>query len=293
MISDALADHLALCATTVCRAWAVTRGDGAVLGFTDHDRPIEFEGINFFPDSGLSTSSLDQTTGLAVDNSEAIGILSNPAIREEDIRAGQYDCAKVQSWLVNWQNVDERRVLFRGSIGEIERQCGAFRAELRGLAEALSRSNGRVYQRSCGAILGDVACGVDMTDARFFLEAEIVAIDRGVRLTFSEHPEFDEGWFLRGRLEVLNGAGQSAVGIVKKDVLSGGQRIIEVWEYLSSGLGIGDLVRIEAGCDKRCNTCISKFSNLLNFQGFPDIPGEDWLVSYPTSNGVNDGGSLR
>ncbi|MFT6426340.1 MAG: hypothetical protein ACJAYH_002126 [Celeribacter sp.] len=35
-----------------------------------------------------------------------------------------------------------------------------------------------------------------------------------------------------------------------------------------------------------------KFDNFLNFQGFPHIPGEDWLTSYPQSSDLNEGGSL-
>jgi len=39
--------HLDTGATTLARAWAVTRADCVVLGFTDHDRYLEFEGIVF------------------------------------------------------------------------------------------------------------------------------------------------------------------------------------------------------------------------------------------------------
>lgn len=60
--------HLAGRVTTVCRAWAVVRRDGAVFGFTDHDRDLEFEGIVFRAGTGLSASALSQTTGLSVDN---------------------------------------------------------------------------------------------------------------------------------------------------------------------------------------------------------------------------------
>jgi uncharacterized phage protein (TIGR02218 family) len=41
---------------------------------------------------------------------------------------------------------------------------------------------------------------------------------------------------------------------------------------------------LEAGCDKRAETCRLKFANFLNFRGFPHVPGEDWLASYPTSD---------
>jgi uncharacterized phage protein (TIGR02218 family) len=68
---------------------------------------------------------------------------------------------------------------------------------------------------------------------------------------------------------------------------------VDLWETLGGEILPGDRVRLEPGCDKRLETCREKFDNLLNFRGFPDIPGEDWLVSYPVRSGVNDGGSQR
>lgn len=58
---------------TIARAWAVERRDGLVLGFTDHDGALDFDGIAFRPDSGLSARALVQGLGLSVDNSEAVG----------------------------------------------------------------------------------------------------------------------------------------------------------------------------------------------------------------------------
>ena len=112
-------------------------------------------------------------------------------------------------------------------------------------------------------------------------------------MTLPVAPAFPAGWFARGRLTVLDGAAAGAVGVVKRDRDLAGQRQVELWEMLSAGFAPGDMVRIEPGCDKRLETCRDKFDNLLNFRGFPDIPGEDWLVSYPVQTGVNDGGSLR
>ena len=36
-----------------------------------------------------------------------------------------------------------------------------------------------------------------------------------------------------------------------------------------------DLHQIAPGCDLRRDTCKAKFGNLLNFGGFPDIPGRN------------------
>ena len=68
-----LIDHLAGGCTTLARAFAVTRRDGVVMGFTDHDRDLAFDGITFRADSGLTAKALQMGTGLAVDNSEAWG----------------------------------------------------------------------------------------------------------------------------------------------------------------------------------------------------------------------------
>ncbi|MGV3578264.1 baseplate hub domain-containing protein [Brevundimonas sp.] len=46
-------------------------------------------------------------------------------------------------------------------------------------------------------------------------------------------------------------------------------------------------------CDKRWETCVGTFANGVNFQGFPDIPGDDFLTAYPATGGRHDGGSRR
>ena len=74
-----LLTHLATGTTTTCRAWAVTRGDGVTLGFTDHDRDLSFDGITFRADTGLSAQAIEQSTGLSVDNTEAIGTQTDTA----------------------------------------------------------------------------------------------------------------------------------------------------------------------------------------------------------------------
>lgn len=46
-------------------------------------------------------------------------------------------------------------------------------------------------------------------------------------------------------------------------------------------------------CDKRWATCVETFGNGANFQGFPDIPGDDFLTAAPVEGGRHDGGSRR
>lgn len=291
-ISAEFQAHLSTGITSTCRCWAVVRRDGTVYGFTDHDRALSFDGIDFKADTGLSAKALQQTSGLAVDNTEALGALSDLAITEEDIAAGRFDGAGVRAWLVNWADLSQRLLQFRGTIGELQRSGGAFQAELRGLTEALNQPQGRVYQKPCTAVLGDANCrfGFDVPGYVTELPVEVVEDERVFR--FDNISGFDARWFEYGRFVVLSGEATGLVGLIKNDRDVGGARVIELWESLRARIATGDMVRIEAGCDKRSVSCRLKFNNFLNYRGFPDIPGEDWLMSYPSSSGVNDGGSL-
>ena len=287
-----LASHLATGTTSVCRCWSLVRADGLSLGFTDHDRDLGFEGIVFRAESGLTAGAIQQSTGLSVDNSEAIGALSDAAISEADIQAGRYDGANFTSWLVNWNDPTEREVLFCGTLGEIRRSGGAFQAELRGLTERLNQPMGWIYQTPCAAVLGDALCRFDLSLSGYATEVPVEIVQENRVFRFGDLAGFDDRWFERGRLLVRTGRATGLVGLVKNDRLSGDGRSIELWETLGQDVASGDVIRIEAGCDKQAETCRLKFNNFLNFRGFPHIPGEDWLMRYPVSGAGNDGGSV-
>jgi uncharacterized phage protein (TIGR02218 family) len=257
--AEALYAHLEGGVTTVARAWRVVRKDGVVLGFTDHDRDLAFGGDTYRAGSGLTAKALQQTTGLAV---------------------------------VNWADPEARVMQFRGSFGEITRAGGAFQAELRGLTEALNQPQGRVIQRPCAAILGDGACRFDLTLPGYFSERAVEVVDEGRVFRWADFGGFDDRWFERGRFRVLTGVAAGVIGVVKNDRITATGRAVELWQAVLPGIAAGDIVRIEAGCDKRAETCRLKFGNFLNFQGFPHVPGEDWLASYPVRSSLNDGGSL-
>ncbi len=291
---SALLEHLKSGTTDVCRAWSVTRKDGEVMGFTDHDRDLSFDGLTFRADTGLSAMAVQQSTGLSVDNTEAMGALAADAIREEDLEAGRYDGAEVRAWLVQWSNVDARQLVFRGHIGEVTRADGAFRAELRGLTDQLNQPVGRVYQKPCAAVLGDRTCGVDLTGLAYRHIGPVTAVNEARILTFEALPAYEPEWFQRGVIEVRSGSAKGLTGMIKDDRIGeDGARVIELWEGLRADLEPGDEVAVTAGCDKRFETCRLKFGNVVNFQGFPDLPEEDWVMVVPARAAKADGSSRR
>lgn len=288
-----LSKHLQTGATTVSRAWAITRRDGEVLGFTDHDHDLAFEGVQFKARSGLTGRAMQQGTGLAVDNTEALGLLSDAALSEADILAGRYDGAQVRIWWVNWADPGARELRFRGTLGEVVRSGGAFRAELRGLTEPLGRTQGRIYHAACSAVLGDAACRFDLDTPGYAVDLPVLEVENAERFVFAAAGGIAPRWFEKGRLLIKDGVAAQLEGLIKSDTLVSGGREIVLWQRLGMTPTVGDMVRLIAGCDKRPDTCRVKFGNFLNFRGFPHIPGEDWLMAVPRDGEIHDGGSLR
>ena len=291
MSKDDLHAHLATGATHTCRAWTVVRTDGVRLGFTDHDRPLVFDDLQFSPQGGLTARALASSTGLSIDNTSALGVLSDASISETDIAAGRYDGAEVTVWLLCWDDPEARKILFRGTIGEITRADGAFEAELNGLAEPLNQPIGRTYLRSCSAQLGDAACAVDLADPAYVLHTDLDQMLSGLSF-HAPATGFADGWFANGLCEVRSGPAKGMQQAVRGDTVDGDRREITLWAPFPVNLDAGTVLRITAGCDKRAATCRDKFANFLQFRGFPDMPGEDWLVSVPRTGGQNAGGSL-
>lgn len=280
--------------THLCRCWRVRRTDGVALGFTDHDRNITFDGQVFRASSGMAAGALESANGLSVDNAQALGALSDAAVREEDIRSGRFDRARMEHWLVDWQRPELRILLFRGEFGEIRRADGAFEVELRGLSERLNVPVGRSILRTCDRILGDGKCRVDLSRAEYTAEAAVLSDSAGTRITSGGLGAFAPAWFAQGTLTWITGANAGLSAVVKADVLGPeGVRTLDLWQQPPEAVLAGDRFRVVAGCDKRAGTCRAKFSNFLNFRGFPHIPGEDWVTAYPKSEAIHDGASQQ
>lgn len=290
-VSESLAAHLASGATTMCRCWKIQRTDGIVFGFTDHDEPLEFDDVQFDAASGLTASAIQAESGLSVDNSQLSGALTSAAITESDIQAGRFDNADVWHWHVNWQDVQDRVLIFRGSLGDITRGEKAFEAELRGLSHKLNLPVGRRYLRQCNCQFGDEKCGIDTTSSQYTLSGEvIVSADRKV-FKFADDGKPDD-WYQHGVIIWTSGDLDGLQSRVASDKIDQDKRLITLDVEAPFDLSEGTTFDLVVGCDKQANTCQEKFGNFLNFQGFPYIPGEDWALTYPVQGEGADGGSL-
>lgn len=292
-IPSALQAKLDAGVTTLCRCWVVTRRDGVKQGFTDHDENIPLDGVLCRAGTGLTASEATAQSGMAVTASEISGALADDALSEDDLAAGLYDTAAIEVWLVDWSDAALRVLLSKGTLGEVRREGAAFAAEVRGLADRLAEQKGRLYTASCSADLGDARCAIDLTSAPFRGTGALVTLTGTSAFTASGLGDFDDGWFTAGRLVWTSGANNGLAMEVKSHSVSGATVTLELWQAMAHALAPGDVFMVTAGCDKRFSTCRDRFSNSINFRGFPHIPGNDFVVRYPTSGEAgNDGKSL-
>ena len=285
--------HLDTGATTLCWCWKVTRADGTVMGFTDHDRDVTFDAVIYEAASGFTATEIQSSLGLSVDNLEVDSALSSGRIDADDLAAGRYDDADVEIWRVNWDDPNERVLMRKGNVGEVSRGELAFSAEVRGLAHKLNEPRGRVYQKACDADLGDARCGIDLDLAIYKGALTVTAVIEDRILTVSGIGSFDDAWFTRGTLTWTAGNNIGVVQEVRRHQDDGATVTVTLWQAAPLAVQTGDTATIQAGCDKTFETCKDKFANTDNFRGFPHMPGNDRAFSYVVGeSGENDGGSF-
>lgn len=279
-------------AASLALCWRIMRRDGAVLGFTQHDADLVFGGITHQARSGLDVESAQRQAGFAGSETVLLGVLMSESVTLADILAGLYDLATIETWLVDWSDPTQCVLLDCGSIGRMEASDHGFKVEVRSVIDQLKQTQGRLFQAHCAADLGDAHCGIDLSGSAYRLEGVVRATD-GRSMLALDAGGFAADAFSRGLLQVLDGANAGMRADIKMHDVVSGQAQISLWQALPNVLVEGDRVVAIAGCDKLAGTCQTRFGNIINFRGFPRMPGNDLLIRRVNDGEAGmDGGSL-
>jgi uncharacterized phage protein (TIGR02218 family) len=279
-ITNNLKTHIQRNVTSVCTCWKVTRTDGLVFAYTDHDEDVSFDALTYKAATGYNRTAVASAEGFAVDNVDIIGMLVDDEISEEDLRNGLFDYADVEVFLLNWEDPTMgRMVLRRGNFGEaIITTIALFKAELRGLAQHLNYTIGEVWQPGCRTDLGSTKCQVNLAAITQYGTVASVVDRRGFYCTAGLTGGDDN--FNGGVLTWTSGANNGK----KMEVVSWFQSTNLMILFLPVNYPIvaGDTFSVYPGCDKTrgANGCL-KFNNVINYQGEPDLPGVDEAMRYP------------
>ena len=278
--------------TTLCYCWKLTRKDGVVSGFTDHDRVLTVDGVNCKPNSGFTAKEAETALGLKIGNGEIEGALDDAEITASDLSTGVYDGAAIALYLVNWQTPTEFALLRMAYIARIEQADGVWRAELEGDAADFAVKRGRMFRKGCDAQLGDVNCGVSLDIAGFAGTGTVSAVRSATEFEATGLSGFDTGWFGDGLLQWTSGLENGGKGQVSVHIKNDSGVVLTLRDEPRLPLLVGVTFKVKAGCDKSFATCKNKFSNSLNFRGFPHMPGNDQAYAYAREGMNFDGGPV-
>lgn len=267
-----LASHLTGSVSTLALCIKITRRDGQVFAFTTHSENLTISSVTYIASQGSFSPQMIKTSGdLSVDNTDVEAVIDSSYITDTDLLAGKFDYADVEYFLVNYKVVADGIIRLRkGTLGEIESSGYVFRAELRGLMQHLQQVIGRVYGKRCDADLGDSRCGINL--ASHTITPTVTAVASKQQFTVTAVPGAPGG--------LLTWTSGNNNGL-KMEVQSISGFVIVLALPMPFTVQIGDTISVYRGCDKLPATCISAFNNIVNFRGFPFIPGNDRALQYP------------
>lgn len=284
-ISPALKAHYAQGSTTISRQWKATRKDGVILAVTTCTRDLMIDGVLYLAAEGFNPRAVQQEASTAVANTEIAGALQGD-LTELEFEAGLWDGCEVEIFEVNYRDLSMGR-LYLGTMtmGNVSIARGSFQAEMRGLTQSLQKTVGRVVTAGCPWKFGDPdTCRVDLAPLTV----------TGTLTSVTDLRTFSDS----GRTEVDDYFG---AGVITFDTGENAGQSLEIYSYdgttktfvthlpLINNPAIGDTYTVTPGCRKRFQEdCKTKWANVVNFGGFPYLPGNDRAMGL----GGTEGSSL-
>ena len=275
---------------TLAKAWKITRRDGQVLRFTNHDRQVEIEAETYSPAGGFSPEAV-RLEGSLVDSATAwAGIISSSRITIEDLMGGLYEEAQVEELWFDYRfeflGPFARRLYWIDRVEKITEE--AYEVSLSGASRYLKARVGDVATRTCRNRLGivnpvtGIGCSVDLSVYRVngvTVNGVLDSLRRQVIVANAAIGAVGDGYFDDGDLLWVTGANAGTVSEVQRYTAL--TREFVLYEPTPHPIGAGDTFDAIAGCDRLRSTCVNKFSNIEEFRGDPFIGGTDGALATP------------
>lgn len=276
-VPTGLASHIAGEELTLAQCVKITRRDGQVFAFSTCNEDLEVEGVVYSAADSVSATAQRSTVGTGVDNLEFIGLLTAETVTEEDLLAGRFDGAAIEIAVVNWADPGAGKIiLLSGWLGNVQLTDGQFVAEVRSKAQKLSQKIGELTSPLCRVHrLGDSRCKAALESFRH--DRTVYSAGSRREMVFDADAAAT-GYYDCGLVTFTSGANEGLCREVKAHVVDDGRAAVELQEEFPFEIEVGDAATLEAGCDRRLETCHGKFTNVLNFRGEPHLPGNEKML---------------
>jgi uncharacterized phage protein (TIGR02218 family) len=278
--SAGLIAHLAQPVTTLADLVLVVRRDAQQFGFTTHDNDIEFEGV-VYRSRSIDTSAVASKSDTSVDNLDIQVRLLGPDFTEADVRAGVWDGSQIYLRRVNYADLSQGAIkLRRGELGQVTYTASGAQAEFRGLMRRLENIITETYTATCRYDLGDARCGVNL--ASYTATGTVTAVTDRASFTDSALAGVDD-LYTFGKVTWTAGANAGLSMEIKRQQTGG---VITLALPMPYAIVAGDTFSAVQGCNKLLKTssgytgdCKVKFSNVVRFGGFSEVPGPDKVLA--------------
>lgn len=274
--------------------WKLTRTDGTVYRYTDHDKTLTLlDGYNYVPGGGIDSTARSAEVGLKERNVTVRGFISADAFTTDDFRAGRWDNAQADEYVVDHRYPDIGYIRHDRYWFTLVPNFGSelWEAELTGLAARLAQTVGDVFTRNCRHDLGDafddanaVGCHYNVNGSAIFNEeVDSVSVPNPRRIfTVVNGTAPAAGTFDYGRVKCTSGANVGLEFEIREHTEPGAsQHTIELETETYFDIEDGDLFHIFVGCNGTVTTCKALGQYPDNYGGFPFMPGPDKALQAP------------
>lgn len=276
------------CVTGRAQCWRITRVDGTVFAYTTHDQPIISMGTTFIPCDSLRASASGQSASVnkvGAGDIEAVGLIADDGINDADLYGGLFDGASVEVFEIDWNTPTTVKRLTRGIVASVEHGGASYKLTVNTPGLRLSQKPLlTTYSPACRHVFGDANCGIALgpltvtgtvTTTYGRESVNQLSFRRFADSTRAEAVDYFNGG-------VITWTSGNNIG-VKSEVKAFAATVFELWDILPNEIALTDAYSLTPGCPKTVLACQTKWasSNIVNFGGFPAMPGSDLLYQTP------------
>lgn len=263
--------------------------DGTILRYTNGDTDIVYNGNTYSAggnngaifNGGVNTE-LSWKTGLEVDTLKFDVAPRSATVEGYDwfsaIRNGLFDGAQFSLGRFYMSTYGDTSagllIVFNGRTGEIDIDRTKVSFNINGFTELFNQPIPRnLYQTNCLNTLYDSAC--TLSQISFAISGTVSSGSTGsvINCGLSQAT----GYFTLGKMQFTSGINNGLWRTVQQ-YIHGSPSTININIPFYTSPSASDTFTIYPGCDKTMSTCTNKFSNLVNFRGFPFIPENSTAV---------------
>lgn len=258
--------------TTLCRVWAITRIDGVVFRYTDHDADLVVGGNRYSSTNAFTASAIQLVANGLASDCDIQFVFSDTGIERNDLERGLFNNAAVQFGVASYSAPAAGIVpLFDGVALDAATAGNTATLTLRSNSHKITAPVCPVYSRTCRAQFGDGDCKVDLGPYTFVFT--VTGVTNSIVFTATELAEHNDNVFANGLVTFTTGKNK---GVKVECIRSTDTGVLTLLLRPPYPVETGDTGNVVYGCVKTVDACAS-FGNTPNYRGEPFIPGEEGL----------------